>query len=181
MIALGDSHITIFDSFVDATCMIPKASARGMSSSSSDTKDRETFLKFLKDNRGTPIINLGGVDCTTMIYRKDMTLPRYLLVSTNRYFQFLNLSGRKFIVSSVILPIITNSTKSDLVILFNIIIRHLSEKYGHYFLDITSPIIDSKGIVKKEFINSPTDLQLNHKTITPIIERELNKNKGFWS
>lgn len=200
MIAFGDSHIKMFESFTTSICKVPGATLYGLSNFNSQTSSRMRFFTFLKQPSTTVISLLGEVDCNALYWRKSstMTFQEYSKIAIKNYFNFLNLFNHQFIISSIPLPTVKSYQQSPytlrnksprfhvkalrnerktLVLSLNQEFKKLAEENNYHYLDITTPTINKKGELKTKFISDPADSHLNIEAIKPIIERKLNELK----
>ena len=171
----------------------------GLLNADSITKAREHFIEFLSSNQNDiAIFCLGEVDCNGLIWRKikQMSIFAYLNISVERYFNFLKDFPNKFIISSVVFPIVESYQedpytlrkkhprshvkarrleRSKIVEKLNELLKLAAKETKNKYLDITSPTLNAKGYVRKKFINSLDDVHLNKETIVPVISRKLNE------
>jgi hypothetical protein len=192
LIGMGDSHLDNFSFFCAATCRIPGATAYGLLSDQSETRAREAFLGFLSafpDH--IPLLCLGEVDCNSLPWRKSTTnKPSYYIhQSVNRLLYFIKETNRKFILPSVTLPPVddysesgnrlhvtsSRSERTELVRLYNKLLKTNASKAGHYYLDITSPTTGLDGFVSESFIRSSNDSHLMPSKVLNLARDLLNQ------
>jgi hypothetical protein len=191
LIGMGDSHLDNFSFFCAATCRIPGATSYGLMNDNSDTRAREAFKGFLSAFPNyIPLLCLGEVDCNSLPWRRSMKgSPIHSVYSSidNLYF-FLREIDRKFILPSVILPPVDSykglgvrshvtSDKEErtfLVHLYNRLLKEMSAKQGHHYLDITTQTMNKSGLVNSEYIISKSDVHLDPSKLYPIVRLQLD-------
>lgn len=202
MIAFGDSHTRMFTPFVTDSCVVGGASAYGLANPKSVTNARNIFTEFLSNHPNDVVIScLGEVDCNATVWRRrDLTPSEYVDVAIAKYQRFLSAFTNKFILSSVVFPIVRSYQSKEymarkvkprahvkvdgdiralVVQLFNESLRALSDIHGHYFLNITSQTLNKYGRVRTKFVKRPDDSHLNRFEMLPIIKRSLDGAKSF--
>lgn len=192
LIGMGDSHLDNFTYFCAASCRIPGATSYGLTNPQSDTKAREAFLGFLSafPKSYIPLLCVGEVDCNSLPWRIESEDKPYLCIhkSLAHLFQFIKEVDRKFILPSVTLPPVEDYRKiearlhvssskqerTDLVKLYNRVLKTTAEKNGHSFIDITTPTTGKDGLVDQSFIRSTSDAHLMPSKLYPIVKELLD-------
>jgi hypothetical protein len=192
LIGMGDSHLDNFSFFCAATCRVPGATAYGLVNSNSETRAREAFLGFLSAYPNyLPLLCIGEVDCNSLPWRgKIIEKPsNFIHKSIDNLFSFLHETKRKFILSSVTLPpvesyknlgirshvIANKQERTNLVRLYNNLLKRYANKLGYYYLDITTPTTGPDGFVSNSYIRSPSDVHLAADKVYPIALSLLNE------
>lgn len=192
LIAIGDSHLDMITFFTRAICRVPGATAYGLVKDDTKTNSRVAFLSFLSAfPSDIPLICVGGVDCTFLIWKKDIEPKAVVRMSIDHLFTFLKETKRKFIITSVILPpnddkrfawnTATREQRTDIVKLFNTYLAQLSKSEGHYYLDIATPTMGPDGLVDKKYIVSPKDIHLAPIQIYDVVREKLDEAESFFS
>jgi hypothetical protein len=178
--------------FTRAICRVPGATAYGLVKDDTKTNSRVAFLSFLSAfPSDIPLICVGGVDCTFLIWKKDIEPKAVVRMSIDHLFTFLKETKRKFIITSVILPpnddkrfawnTATREQRTDIVKLFNTYLAQLSKSEGHYYLDIATPTMGPDGLVDKKYIVSPKDIHLAPIQIYDVVREKLDEAESFFS
>lgn len=183
------------------------ATAMGMGNPLSKTKAYKRFRRFLKymNRESNILIGLGEVDCGFVIwYRKDKyktSVKKQLDYALKRYQGFLKeiqrLGYKNIIVLSAQPPTIMDGRdkgevanlrvgvkaglkkRSDLTAKFNKSMKKFCKSVNIKFLDLTSELVDSNGIVKKQFLNENIyNHHVNTSSTIPILIRLL-REKSF--
>jgi hypothetical protein len=179
--------------FTKAICRIPGATAYGLTKEDTLTNSRLAFLNFISIfPSDIPLICVGGVDCTFLIWKREIEPKAAVRISVDHLFSFLKDTGRKFIITSVILPPndtlsdrrfswnkATREQRTDIVKLFNIYLSQLSISEGHYFLDIATPTMGPDGFVDQKYVISPKDIHLAPIQIYDVVREKLDEAKSF--
>jgi hypothetical protein len=192
LIGIGDSHLDNFSFFCAATCRVPGATAYGLVNPNSDTRAREAFLGLLNAYPNhLPLLCIGEVDCNSLPWRTVNTErpSNFIHRSIDNLFYFLLETKRKFILPSVTLPPIESyknleirshvtankQERTNLVHLYNRLLRETAEKLGHHYLDITTPTTGPDGLVNNSYIRSSSDVHLAADKLYPIALNLLNE------
>jgi hypothetical protein len=193
LIGMGDSHLDNFTFFCAATCRIPGATAYSLTNLKSETHAGDAFYHFLSvfPPFYIPLLCIGEVDCNSLPWRKVTNeKPTYFIhQSVSRLFSFIKETKRKFILPSVTLPPVDSykeqgvrlhvtsnqQERTELVVLYNKVLKEVADKLGHHFLDITTPTTGLDGLVDQSFIRSNSDVHLSPTKLYLIIRDLLDK------
>lgn len=191
LIGMGDSHLDNFSFFCAATCRIPEATAHGLVNDNSVTRSREAFKSFLSAFPSyIPLLCLGEVDCNSLPWYMPEDDPKEVIhQAVNNLSIFLKETDRKFILSSVTLPPIDSYQSSEvrlhvtadkkertsLVKLYNKLLKDISIKSGHHYLDLTTPTTGKDGFVDKSYIRSLSDVHLSSDKVRTIVRSLLDE------
>ena len=196
LIAIGDSHVDMYSPFCRAICKVPGATAYGLGNDSSSTRARRAFLGFLSNLKDfIPIVCLGEVDCNSLFWHKKISDNRFLNKSVRALMKFLSETDMKFIISSVIPPAVDNyqvtqvrshvtsskAERTEIVQKFNNLLNLRSITYGHLYLDITTDLLNSEGVLDMTYAKSQHKTHLDAKKVKPIIERKLLEAKSIYN
>ena len=203
MIALGDSHVKMYEPFAASTLLIPGATAYGLSSDQSRTGARESASDFLIEAVDQlQLFCFGEVDCNSLVWLKGMKITPFINQATDNYISFIRIFSDKPIISSVTLPPIQSyqqppystrlkhprkfvsankRTRTNVVNLFNLKMKSLCSQSNFYFLDLTPDTVGPDGLLDMNFASRPGDPHLNPLKLAPIIERKLIEAKAFYN
>ena len=195
-IAIGDSHVDMYAPFCRALCKVPGATAYGLGNDSSSTRARRAFLGFLSNLKEfIPIVCLGEVDCNSLFWHKEISDNRFLNKSVRSLMRFLSETSMKFIISSVIPPAVDNyqvtrvrshvtsskAERTQIVQKFNNLLKIRSAIYGHTYMDITSSLLSSNGLLNMSYAKSHTKTHLDVRKVKPIIEEKLLEAESLYN
>lgn len=191
LIGVGDSHLDNFTFFCAATCRIPGATAYGLANPESETNARKAFINFIESFPSyIPLLCVGEVDCNSLPWLSNTYKQPELSImsSIQSLFQFTDEFNKKFILPSVILPPVESFQeltirkhvsankieRTELVKFYNLLLKEGCDRYGHCYLDITTPTTNIDGFVNETFIRSSTDVHLMPHKVYNIINDILN-------
>ena len=197
LIACGDSTLDVLVDHCKATCRLPGATAYGLLNNNSITHAREAFSSFFASfPSDIPLIYLGAVDCSRLIWRKKEVEPKELIKNcVQNLFSFLSELNRKFIVVSVTYSpvdavkdypkhsweVVSQQEMTDHIKLFNTYLKEGTETFGHYYLDITTPTTGPDGLIDPKHVRSNRDLHLIPWSLYYIVKEALDNAQDFWS
>jgi len=190
---MGDSHLDNFEFFCAATCRIPGATAYSLTNLGSETHAGDAFYRFISafPKSYIPLLCVGEVDCNSLPWRVTTTeKPSYFVhQSISRLLSFIKETKRTFILPSVTLPPVEDykeigarthvtsckQERTELVKLYNKVLKEVATKNGHFFLDITTPSTGEDGLVHQDFIRSASDVHLMPSKLYSIIKKLLDE------
>lgn len=181
--------------------MVPGATAYGLMNDSSKTKAGSVFKDAISAHpEYLQIFCLGEVDCNALVWRREVTIPSFVILATNKYFKFVNSFSTNPAVCSVPLPPVESyqtppyslrkdksrgfvkadkQLRTEVVNFFNLRMKCLCETVNCPFLDLTPHIKNGNGTLNMKFSKNLADSHLKVELVEPIIERLLHETEGL--
>lgn len=191
----------MFEGLANRLIMVPGATAYGLVNKDSKTKAGAIFSEALNAHKDSfQIFCLGEVDCNALIWKREISIPRFVVKSTNNYINFVKHNSLKPIVCSVPLPPVESyqqppyslrkdkprgyvkadkKHRTQVVNFFNSRLKTLCTVISCPFINLTPHIQNGEGLLNMKFSRSPADSHLNG-LVEPILRKLLNEAKSFY-